>query len=209
MNLYTIVSAVYDILVRIWLSDGSADPRIAVEKLIPDKKSRVLDMCCGTMSNGLLIAEKNHMNTVVGLDRSKSMLREAQRKIRQRHLDNVKLICRDASDTGLRNDHFDHIIIGLVLHECSEQLRSDILNEAKRLLRPDGTLIVIEWEREENIFRKLKFAPVYILEILNNPRFFKDFYDCDKTKFFEKHGFIVRENIRCNYTSVISMSKKK
>ena len=209
MDIYTIISAGYDLLLGAWLKDGSTHPLTAAAGLIPDKRSRVLDMCCGTMSNGLAIAAKNPANTVVGLDRSKPMLRQARRKSVKMHLDNVKLLCRDAADTGLRDGCFDHIILGLVLHECTEQLRRDILDEAKRLLSPDGTLIVIEWEREESISRKLRFAPVYILEILTTPRFFKDFYHSDKEKYFERHGFIVRESIRCNYTTVISMSKRE
>ena len=68
---------------------------------------------------------------------------------------------------------------------------------------------VSEWEKEESISRKLRFAPVYILEILNNPRFFKEFYHSDKKAYFESQGFVVREKIRCNYTTVISMSKKE
>ena len=208
MDIYSLISKCYDLLTGIWLSCGGTDPYRATAALIPDKKAKVLDMCCGTMSNGLPVAEKNCMNTVVGLDRSKPMLREARKKAALKHLDNVKLICRDATDTGLRDGYFDHIILGLVLHECSEQLREEILDEAKRLLKPDGTLIVLEWEREENIFRRLGFIPVYIAEMLTNPRYFRDFYHCDKEAYFEKHGFIVRDIIRCNYTSVISMSKK-
>ena len=58
MDIYTIISAGYDLLLGAWLKDGSTHPLTAAAGLIPDKRSRVLDMCCGTMSNGLAIAAK-------------------------------------------------------------------------------------------------------------------------------------------------------
>ena len=97
-------------------------------------------------------------------------------------------------------------MIGLVLHECSEQLRRDILTEARRLLKSDGRLIIMEWEREESLLKRMKFAPIYALEIPVNPGYFKVFFVCDKTRYFEEHGFIVEKNIKCNYTTVITMT---
>lgn len=207
MNLYTFMSVGYDLLDKIWFSDKGENPRRIIERLISDRKCRVLDMCCGTFSNGLPIANKNPKNTLVGLDRSESMLKEAKKKTEKANLRNVKLLCRDATQTSLESNYFNYIIIGLVIHECNADLWNGILKEAHRLLKNDGKLIVLEWDKQTKISRKIKFAPLYAVEILVNPKYFRKFYNSDKRKFFRKFGFEIVEKYECNYTAVMSMEK--
>ena len=201
------MSVGYDLLDKIWFSDKGENPRRIIERLISDRKCRVLDMCCGTFSNGLPIANKNPKNTLVGLDRSESMLKEDKKKTEKANLRNVKLLCRDATQTSLESNYFDYIIIGLVIHECNADLWNGILKEAHRLLKNDGKLIVLEWDKQTKISRKIKFAPLYAVEILVNPKYFRKFYNSDKRKFFRKFGFEIVEKYECNYTAVMSMEK--
>ena len=209
MNLYTILSIGYDLLDKIWLSESGRNPREVIEGLLPDEKCKVLDMCCGTFTNGLSIAKKNTRNIVVGLDRSKSMLHEGKRKIVREKLTNVKLICRDATKTGIKDETFDYVIIGLVLHECNPDLWEGILGEAYRILKKDGRLIILEWEQPSSIRQRGKYAPLYIAEILNNPRYFKEFYQADKRSFFKKYGLEIQRHISCNYTMVLLLKKEE
>ena len=208
MNLYSFMSISYDLLDKIWFSDKGKNPRDVIEKIIPDEESSVLDMCCGTFSNGLPIAKKNPNNRVIGLDRSKAMLREAKEKVRKAGLKNVKFLCRDATQTGLKNGSFDYIIMGLVLHECNDVLWNSLLSEAHRLLKKDGKLIILEWEKQTSISRKIKFAPLYALEVLGNIKYFRKFYYSEKSSFFRKYGFEMLEKYECNYTTVMSMKKR-
>lgn len=205
MNTYASLSYGYDLLDKIWFSDRGQNPRDAIKNLIPNEKCTVLDMCCGTFSNGFSVAKNNPLNRIIGLDRSKEMLREAEHKIQAEGLNNVELVCRDATKTGFQDKCFDYIIMGLVLHECTAELWDSLLGEAHRLLKSDGKLIVLEWDKQSKISRKIKFAPLYAAEVMGNYICFKQFYHCDKKEFFMKYGFQVQEMIPCNYTSVISM----
>ncbi|MCQ2408363.1 MAG: class I SAM-dependent methyltransferase [Oscillospiraceae bacterium] len=205
MNIYTFLSLGYDLLDVIWFSDKGRNPRDVIENLIPNKECKVLDMCCGTFSNGLPIAKKNPKNLVIGLDRSKAMLREASTKIQSAGLQNVKLLCRDAAQTGLKPQIFDYIILGLVLHECDSDLWQGILSEAHRLLKPDGKLIILEWDKQVKFSRKLKFSPLYVMEAALNNKYFKEFYHSDKAKFFAGYGFRMLEKHDCNYTAVMKL----
>lgn len=207
MNVYSFMSACYDLLDKIWFSDKGKNPRDIIEKLIPNQASTVLDMCCGTFSNGLPIAKKNPNNKVIGIDRSGAMLNEARKKVRKAELKNVELLCKDATQTGFKNESFDYIIIGLVLHECNEILWKRILSEAYRLLKSDGRLIILEWDKQRAVSRKIKFAPIYVLEMLGNLKYFKELYYSDKSSFFEKYRFQMMEQYECNYTVVMSMKK--
>lgn len=207
MSIYTFLSFGYDLLDKIWFSDKGDNPRDVIKRLIPNRKCTVLDMCCGTFSNGLPIAENNPNNKVIGLDRSEAMLREARTKIKKANLDNVSLICRDATQTNIKPQTFDYIIIGLVLHECNDELWNDILSEAHRLLKPNGKLIILEWEKQYAIWRKIKFAPLYVMEVALNRKYFKEFYDSDKETFFVKYGFHMHLKYDCNYSAVMVLNK--
>lgn len=209
--MYKIMSPGYDILDKTFFrNNGRKDgrnPREVLAELIPNEKSMVLDMCCGTGSNGINVAIKNPNVTVVGLDRSKSMLLKARQKVNSLGLNNVKLICRDATDTGLKSEIFDYIIIGLALHECNPDLWNGILSEAHRLLKKDGHLIILDWERQKGISNKIKFAPMYITETICTPKYFREYFNSDKEVFFSRFGFKAEKNIRCKYTFVMSLKK--
>ena len=183
--------------------------RHAIEELIPNEKCKVLDLCCGTFTNGLFIAKKNPKNLVVGLDRSEPMLREGRRKIDKAGISNVELMCLDATKTGIEEESFDYAIIGLVLHECNPELWKSILAETRRILKPNGRIIILEWERPDNLKQRIKFAPLYITEVLCNPGYFKEFYQADKTDFFKGYGFETEQRIGCNYTTVLSLKKRE
>lgn len=209
--MYKVMSPGYDILDRTFLRDnGKRDgrnPRDVLAELIPDEKCKVLDMCCGTGSNGIGVAIKNPKTSVVELDRSKSMLKKARQKVNSLGLKNVKIICRDATDTGLRGELFDYVIIGLALHECNPDLWKGILSEAHRLLKKDGHLIILDWERQITFGDKLRFAPMYITEAICTPKHFREYFNSDKEVFFSRYGFKAEKNIRCKYTFVMRLKK--
>jgi len=102
---------------------------------------------------------------------------------------------------------FDYIIIGLVLHECDSNLWKSILSEVYRLLKKDGRLIILDWERQTVLSDKLKFAPMYITENIVTPKYFKEYYYSDKEAFFSRYGFEAETNVRCKYTFVMTLKK--
>lgn len=204
MSQYDVISKSYDILDRKWFEEEGVNPRTVIKEAIPNIECDVLDMCCGTFSNGFSVALKNPNNRICGIDLSASMISEAKKKITDAGLSNVKLKCIDATNTRMESESFDYIIIGLVLHECSPRLRERILAEAHRLLKREGTLIVLEWEKQKSLKRKLKYAPIYLGEVLGSFTF-KQFYLCDKEKYFTEQGFYVSKMTHCNYTLVLEM----
>ena len=77
---YKIISKVYDILDRMYFTSGGRNPREIIGEMIQKDNAKVLDMCCGTFANGLIVADNKPGCMVVGLDRSKPMLRKAKQK---------------------------------------------------------------------------------------------------------------------------------
>ena len=206
-KLYRVISKAYDTLDRMYFTSDGKNPREIVSEMIEGDRPKVLDMCCGTFANGFVVACEKPEAVVVGLDRSKPMLRKAKQKVEDKGLKNVKLVCRDATDTGIKSGVFDCVILGLVLHECSPELWEGLLSEASRLLKKDGRLIILDWDIQESLRGRLKFSPLYICENMVTPKYFKEYYYSDKRIFFNDYGFELEKMERCDVTFVASFKK--
>ena len=206
MDKYDKIASRYDWLDSVYFSERGANPRQAVMEMLPAGRARVLDLCCGTLPNTLAAARARPELEIVGVDRSEGMLRAAGRRLAALGLENVRLLRADAADTGLPAESFDCVILGLVLHENSESFNAALLGEARRLLTPAGSLIVLEWERERTLLRRMKFAPLYLAERLNSGGF-KTFYRADKSAYLASHGFEVERAVCCNYSVALRAYK--
>ena len=59
--------------------------------------------------------------------------------------DIADLSLRNATDTGFTDNKFDIILSSTVLHEMSQQVRVNVLKEAKRILKNDGRILLIDF----------------------------------------------------------------
>lgn len=205
-NIYRILSKVYDLLDIFYFNIKGVNPRKIILDLIPDKQVKILDLCCGTGADILDIALQKQNTEIIGIDLSESMLEVGKEKIAGRNIPNISFQQGDATDISLQSGSIDYIIIGLVLHEISPELAKKMLQEAYRLLKEDGKLIILEWERQKSLLRRMKFEPLRFLEVVNCSTF-KNFYSMDKPTYFREHGFITKSQYHCNYTTVLELTK--
>jgi len=200
---YKIIAKVYDLLDVFYFFRKSSSPREAVYDLLSDKDLLILDICTGTASNAIGIADKNRNAKVVGIDLSKEMLKMAKTKVSKKNLDNVKLYAMDATKTKFKDETFDIVLISLVLHEISCKLAEQMLLEARRVLKRDGKIIVVEWEEPKNLIKKLMFFPIRKME----PKGFVEFLKLDLKEYFEHNGLFIEEIKHCDYSKVIKLRK--
>lgn len=106
----------------------------------------VLDLCCGTGDWSIQIAEGNRQVDVVGLDFSENMLAVA--KTRTAHIDNISLTQGDATNLEFPDNAFDYVTIGFGLRNLPDYEQG--LAEMYRVLKPGGTLVVLETSQPEN-----------------------------------------------------------
>ncbi len=99
----------------------------------------VLDIGCGTGAH--LELYQNEKCNVFGIDLSAAMLNVAAKRLGR----NAHLKLCDAAKTPYSNNKFDLIISSTVLHEMSQPVRVDVLNEARRILKRDGRLLLIDF----------------------------------------------------------------
>ncbi|MGB2982193.1 MAG: class I SAM-dependent methyltransferase [Candidatus Zixiibacteriota bacterium] len=155
-------SRYYDLLMKYCFLPFGGEAKCREELLTRVEFSsgeRILDMCCGTGGATLAIAGKaGETSEIVGVDLSWGQLRRARKK---RRLSKVRFLEGDAASTGFENGHFDKVFITHALHEMPRETRLEVLNEAKRILKDRGRVIVLELDSPESIFVRL-FAGLWL-----------------------------------------------
>lgn len=199
---YKVMSGFYDLLDVIYFRKYETSPRKVVFDTI-GKNDNVLDLCTGTATNAIAIAKKNPNAKIVGVDLSKDMLVVAREKVNKENLANVRLYRMDATQMNFKDESFDKVLLSLVLHETDEELAKKIIKEAMRVMKPDGELVVTEWERSDNFIKKILFIPIEILE----PKPYKIFVTKDHKKYFKEFGLEQVECKHCDYSKVMRLKK--
>ncbi|HEX3075619.1 MAG TPA: class I SAM-dependent methyltransferase [Lachnospiraceae bacterium] len=201
MNIYTYISKFYDLIDVFYFRNEMTSPRKAVLDSIPDGAIKVLDICTGTATNSIHIAKGKKDSTVYAIDLSKEMLTVAKAKIAKEGITNLKTYVMDATNTKFPSQSFDVILISLVLHEIPVCLAERILAEANRLLKPDGKLLIVEWEKPITFPRKCMFQIISMIE----PKGFKQFLRTDFEDYFMSKGFRIRKETHCDYSRVYEL----
>jgi ubiquinone/menaquinone biosynthesis C-methylase UbiE len=133
--------------------------RIAADYIWPG--DRVLEIGCGTGTLALMMASRDAR--VIGVDASPRMLAEARRKADQLGLSEAMQFHQlDASELV---DHFapasfDVMVSTLTFSEFSPELQRYVLDEASRLLRPGGRLIIADELVPDGLAARLLFYAV-------------------------------------------------
>lgn len=112
---------------------------IGVKMFPPREGMAVLDVGCGTGIH-LELYQKAGCN-VYGIDQSPSMLQVARNRLGE----SANLYMGDASNMPYQDKEFDLIIMSTVLHEMPRGVRSAAVNEAKRTLKEDGRILLIDF----------------------------------------------------------------
>lgn len=148
--MFAAIARRYDLLNHL-LSFGSdiAWRRFAVRRLAAaiDKRGRgealILDLCCGT---GDLSLRLERLGRVIGCDFCHPMLQLAAVKIaRRRKRDRIMLVEGDALRLPFPDRAFDAVAIAFGLRNLADT-RAGLL-QMRRVLRPGGTLAVLEFSR--------------------------------------------------------------
>lgn len=104
---------------------------------------RVLDLGCGTGSTTLLLKKAFPQVEVIGLDLSPYMLLVAADKAARAGL-TLELKHGNAEQTGFPDASFDLVTASLLFHETPPLVSCNILQEAFRLLKPGGEVVILD-----------------------------------------------------------------
>jgi len=206
MNLqYRIISNFYDLLDVFYFNNSNTNPRKGILDFVSDEKLKILEVCIGTGTNSIIIAENRTNTEIVGIDLSKEMLALAKEKIEKRGIRNIKTLVMDAINMNFDDNYFDVVLISLVLHEVDDTIRHKIMKEAKRVLKNKGKIIIIEWAKPKKLIQKLLFSIIELLE----PKGFKEFLQLNIMEYIEKFSLKVLSEKKCDYTRIIEIIKEE
>ena len=115
---------------------------------------RALDLCCGTGDIALALARQGA--ETIGLDFSENMLAVAERR-RPRGIVDIKFTQGDAQLLSYADESFDIVTVGYGLRNLTSWETG--LAEMRRVARPGGRLIVLEFGKPANsLWRALYFT---------------------------------------------------
>jgi len=142
----------------------------AVISLIKPKVSSILDLGCGIGSLTSLLAERFPSASIVGIDKSKYLLKELENK---RMKPNILVVQGDAPIFPLKPESFDLVVATQVLHEIFHFRGKDELvatiNGVYNLLRKGGDFIVLDHRNPGNAAISVRLCK----ELLEKLHFFK------------------------------------
>jgi len=111
---------------------------------LPDiRQPKCLDLACGNGDLTRLLLEKYPDTTIIALDQSEPMLKEANKRLKP--AGSVIFLQKDMADTGLPADDFGLITVGYGLRNAADI--DGAFCEIKRLLAPKGIVAVLDFSR--------------------------------------------------------------
>ena len=169
---YDLFSHFYDLFINLHARNYKDETRrflVNSAQLEGKNQPRVLDICCGTGSVILSFARQFSDILAVGYDFSFGMLRSAKEKdLSQR----VIFILGDAANLSFADDYFDIICCSHALYELKGEDRKKALLEMKRVIKPDGRVLIMEHEVPRKKAIKILF---YIRMLMMGPKDSREF----------------------------------
>ena len=179
------IAELYD---ETWIPKGAEGlSRILIQKAGIEEGCYVLDAAAGTGCQSVQIAYAvGKKGGVVGVDVSKSMLREAKRKIEKLRLeDRIELILADVENVPLGNDSVDAIICAFACHHFPHPLQT--IREMSRVLKPNKRAVIVDACRPESLFKRL-ISDIYA-KITDRSWKIRFYSEREFKEFFRKSGF--------------------
>ncbi|MBE9065622.1 methyltransferase domain-containing protein [Leptolyngbya cf. ectocarpi LEGE 11479] len=135
-NEYSRLAPFYD---RRWSSYIDSTIQATISRLTINPHEHVLDLGCGT---GTLIQQLMHLTPTAifyGLDTSVEMLNVAKQKLPN----SVELWLGSADELPFPDESFDVVVSTNAFHYLRNP--SQVIQEVKRVLTPEGRLVITDW----------------------------------------------------------------
>jgi ubiquinone/menaquinone biosynthesis C-methylase UbiE len=146
-------AAEWDRIRKLHVPDAAVEA--AIRDALADKPFRsLLDL--GTGTGRMLEMFGGEIERGLGLDLSLDMLLLARDRLERAGLKNCSVRQGDIYDLPLADDSFDVVILHQVLHFLDDGARA--IQEAARVLRPGGRLLVVDFAPHEQEFLREQFA---------------------------------------------------
>jgi ubiquinone/menaquinone biosynthesis C-methylase UbiE len=154
---YNLFARFYDAFIRMHSRQDADDTReflVDAASLADKPAPCVLDVCCGTGSVTLAFGRRYPGSMTVGCDFSRGMLRRAMKK---NVTGGIRFVEGDAASLPFADESFDAVTCSHALYELKGDSRQQAVLEMKRVVRPDGVVLLMEHEIPQHPVVKLLF----------------------------------------------------
>jgi len=138
--------------------------RNLIKILKQNKPTKILDIATGTGDLAIQASRSLENAQITGLDISQGMLDVAIKKIKKHNLENqIKMIYGDSEKMPFEDNSFDAIMVAFGVRNFANLDQG--LKEMNRVLKPGGTLLILEFSNPKNVIFKFVFN-IYFKYIL-------------------------------------------
>jgi ubiquinone/menaquinone biosynthesis C-methylase UbiE len=148
---YNSLASIYDQRWNWYVTNTLSFLKIWVNLSASDK---VLDIACGTGEFERMVLIENPTQQMVGVDISQEMLAIAQQKLHG--YSDVSFQVGSASALPFLDQSFDVIVLANAFHYFNDPIAA--LTEIKRVLKPDGKVVILDWCKDFLFCRVLDIA---------------------------------------------------
>jgi len=120
-------------------------PEETLAKFKIEDNGTLLDVGCGTGYFTIPAAKLLKSNKVIGIDIVPEMIEIAKKKAED--INNIDFRTSDEYSFPVENGLIKYVLVSNVIHEIEDKER--YLAEVKRILKEDGYLLIIDWEKRE------------------------------------------------------------
>ncbi|OKH39139.1 SAM-dependent methyltransferase [[Phormidium ambiguum] IAM M-71] len=187
-------SAAHTVHSTIWSKppsiDGDAKLRQSYHNIVKEQITNppqdILDMGCSVGMSTFALQKIYPQAKVTGLDLSPYFLAVAEYRSQQNHTQ-INWVHAAAESTGLPNASFDLVSIFLMCHELPQSATKAIFREAKRLLRPNGHIAIMDMNPQSSAYVKM---PPYVFTLLKSTEpYLDEYFTLDISQALVEAGF--------------------
>ncbi len=184
---WSAIAANFDEL-QLYITGEATNEEVITELSQLKKLGQVVEFGCGTGAFTRVLA--NNSDNIVATDISQDMLMIANNKLA--NIDNVSVQQANCYATNLPEQQFDTVFMGNLIHVVAEPEKA--LAEAHRLLKPEGTLILVSYTKDGmSFFNILKMIYRYLKVFGKPPKDGTRFGLKMLTDFVNNHHFTVEQ----------------
>ena len=111
-----------------------------IATLVPENARSVVEFGAGTGDGAAAIARRFPTARVMALEASPFMIIAG--RTQNADLPNLEFVQGLAEETNIAEDSVDLVLLSFLLHECPDTIKRDILDRARRILRPGGMIVL-------------------------------------------------------------------
>jgi ubiquinone/menaquinone biosynthesis C-methylase UbiE len=112
--------------------------------------SKILEAGCGVGAQTITLAKNNSSCQITSIDISPDSILQAREKINAEGIKNVSFEQGDIFNLSFMEESFDHVFVCFVLEHLNNPIEA--LRCLKKILKPDGTITVIEGDHGSAYF---------------------------------------------------------